>query len=59
MYPAVLLWGLVVLRPLRFYGTFTFLNQGWTTRTKGAEVSLAQPAAGTRAAAPVLEGSVA
>ena len=40
-YPAVLLWGLFVLRPLRLYGTVTFLNQGWTTRTKGAEVALA------------------
>ena len=37
----MLLWGLFVLRPLRLYGTVTFLNQGWTTRTKGAEVALA------------------
>jgi hyaluronan synthase len=40
VYPAVLLWGLVMLRPLRVWGTLTCLNQGWVTRANGAEVWL-------------------
>jgi hyaluronan synthase len=44
-YPSVLLWGLLVLRPLRFYGTCTFLKQGWVTRVNGAEIVLAREVA--------------
>lgn len=36
-YPPGALWNLVVLRPLRLYGIATCLQQGWTTRTHGAE----------------------
>jgi len=43
-YPSVLLWGLFVLRPLRFYGTCTFLKQNWVTRVNGAEIVLAPQA---------------
>lgn len=32
IFPAANLWGLLVLRPLRFYGIATFLRQGWNTR---------------------------
>jgi hyaluronan synthase len=39
-YPLVLLWGLFVLRPIRVYGVFTCLNQGWTTRESAVEISL-------------------
>lgn len=31
-YPAALLWGNFVLRPLRFYGIATWKKQGWATR---------------------------
>ncbi len=31
-YPASMLWGNFVLRPLRFYGIFTWWKQGWVTR---------------------------
>jgi hypothetical protein len=32
--PLASFWVLAVLRPLRIYGTFTFLRQGWITRTQ-------------------------
>lgn len=32
--PASSLWVLLVLRFVRIYGTFTFLRQGWTTRSE-------------------------
>jgi len=51
MYPTVLLWGLLVLRVFRLYGTATFLKQGWTTRQNGVEVTLNDELA--------VEGSVA
>lgn len=35
--PVALLWLTLVLRPMRLYGTFTMLRQGWVTRTEGAE----------------------
>lgn len=38
-YPAALLWGNFVLRPLRLYGMATWKRQGWVTRRK-VEVSL-------------------
>ena len=39
-YPAALLWGILVLRPLRFYGIATWRKQGWVTRQQ-VEVALA------------------
>ncbi len=39
-YAPAMLWATFVLRPLRFYGIATFLRQGWTTRTAGAEVAI-------------------
>ena len=48
-YPPAMLWGAMVLRPLRFVGIATFMKQGWTTRTEGAEVAIA-PAADRAAA---------
>ena len=33
-YPAAMLWGVFVLRPLRFYGIATWRRQGWATRQK-------------------------
>ena len=38
-YPAALLWGVFVLRPLRFYGIATWRRQGWVTRRQ-VEVSI-------------------
>jgi hyaluronan synthase len=38
-YPMALLWGNLVLRPLRFYGIATWKRQGWVTRGK-VEVEL-------------------
>ncbi len=38
-YPAALLWGAFVLRPLRFYGIATWRQQGWATRQQ-VEVSI-------------------
>jgi hypothetical protein len=38
-YPMALLWGNLVLRPLRFYGIATWKKQGWVTRAK-VEVAL-------------------
>jgi hyaluronan synthase len=38
-YPAALLWGVFVLRPLRFYGIATWRRQGWVTREQ-VEVSI-------------------
>ena len=38
-YPAALLWGTYVLRPLRFYGIATWKRQGWATRQQ-VEVTL-------------------
>jgi hyaluronan synthase len=38
-YPAALLWGVFVLRPLRFYGIATWRRQGWATREQ-VEVSI-------------------
>ncbi|HEY1625471.1 MAG TPA: hypothetical protein VGG16_16905, partial [Streptosporangiaceae bacterium] len=32
MSPFAAFWVMVVLRPLRIYGIFTFLRQGWVTR---------------------------
>ena len=43
-YPAALLWGNLVLRPLRFYGIATWRRQGWVTRGK-VEVALTEAAA--------------
>jgi hyaluronan synthase len=43
-YPAALLWGNLVLRPLRFYGIATWRRQGWVTRGK-VEVVLTEAAA--------------
>lgn len=37
IYPAAVLWGLLVLRWLRFYGIATYWKQGWNTRQHGAE----------------------
>jgi hyaluronan synthase len=39
-YPFAMLWAMLVLRPLRFWGIATCLRQNWTTRTQGVEVSL-------------------
>lgn len=51
-YAPAVLWGALVLRPLRFYGIATFLRQGWTTRRQGAEVAITSAAsAGGRVAA--------
>jgi len=38
-YPAAQLWGIFVLRPLRFYGIATWRRQGWATRQQ-VEVSI-------------------
>jgi hyaluronan synthase len=38
-YPAALMWGVFVLRPLRFYGIATWRRQGWVTRQQ-VEVSI-------------------
>jgi hyaluronan synthase len=35
--PTANVWALLVIIPIRFYGTVTFFRQGWTTRRKGAE----------------------
>jgi hypothetical protein len=35
--PTANVWALLVIIPIRFYGTVTFFRQGWTTRNKGAE----------------------
>jgi hyaluronan synthase len=39
-YPVMTLWMLLVLRPVQWYGTATFLKQNWKTRAAGAEVTL-------------------
>lgn len=38
--PVVGLWTLIVLRPLRFYGIWTCMRQGWVTRVKKVEVGI-------------------
>lgn len=38
--PIVGLWVLLILRPLRFYGIFTCMRQGWVTRVKRVEVGI-------------------
>ena len=35
--PSANIWAWLVIVPIRFYGTITFLRQGWTTRRKGVE----------------------
>ena len=37
LYPTGILWTTLVLRPIRLYGTATFLKQRWTTRKTGPE----------------------
>ena len=37
LYPTGVLWTTLVLRPVRLYGTATFLKQRWTTRQTGPE----------------------
>jgi hyaluronan synthase len=40
-YAPAMLWGMFVLRPLRFWGIVSCLRQDWTTRTDGAEIGIA------------------
>jgi hyaluronan synthase len=40
-FPAAVIWSTLVLRPVRLYGMVTCLRQGWKTRAKGAEVTIA------------------
>jgi hyaluronan synthase len=40
IYPTAMLWGMTVLRLVRFYGIATYHRQGWTTRQSGAEVTM-------------------
>jgi hyaluronan synthase len=40
-YAPAMLWGMFVLRPLRFWGIATCLRQDWTTRTDGVEIGIA------------------
>ena len=35
--PTANMWAMLVIIPVRFYGTVTFLRQGWTTRKSGVE----------------------
>lgn len=35
--PSANIWAMLVIIPIRFYGTLTFFKQGWTTRNQGAE----------------------
>lgn len=44
MYPVGVVWTSVVLRPVRLYGIFTCLKQGWVTRVHGVEVAAGQDA---------------
>jgi hyaluronan synthase len=39
LYPFGIFWTFVVLRPVRVYGMFTCLKQGWVTRQAGVEVA--------------------
>jgi hyaluronan synthase len=39
-YPFAMAWSAFVLRPLRLWGVMTCLEQDWTTRKDGAEVTL-------------------
>ncbi len=49
MAPVAALWVLLILRPVRLYGIFTCLRQGWVTRNQ-VEVSEEAPAPAVRAA---------
>lgn len=40
MHPVAVLWAMLILRWIRFYGLATFLRQGWVTRGDGVEVTL-------------------
>lgn len=35
--PSANIWAMLIIIPIRFYGTMTFYKQGWTTRNQGAE----------------------
>lgn len=50
-YAPAMMWGALVLRPLRFLGIATYWKQGWTTRTEGAELGITAVTASDRAAA--------
>jgi hyaluronan synthase len=51
LYPTGILWTTLVLRPVRLYGTATFLKQRWTTRQTGPE-SMKVPAYATEPEPP-------
>jgi hyaluronan synthase len=49
-YAPAMMWGALILRPLRFVGIATYRRQGWTTRTEGAELGITTVASDRAAA---------